>query len=86
MRRFDSFNLAPSETRRLLRDRLSRHLPSRQRMASKPPAVVAFRDESVLCLFQRLHVDCANSLDTARTTYEMDYSAAAGQPSWEDLV
>lgn len=86
MRRFASFNFAPSETRRLLRDRFSRHLPSRQYMASKPPAVVALRDESVLCLFQRLHVDCANSLDTARTTYEMDYSAAAGEPRWEDLI
>jgi len=86
MRRFASLNFAPSETRRLLRDRFSRHLPSRQPIASKPPAVGALRDESVLCLFQHLLVDCANSLDTARDTYETNYSVAAGEPSWDVLI
>jgi hypothetical protein len=86
MRRFSSFTYAPSETRRLLRDRFARFLPSPRPLANRPPAVVTLLDEAMLSLFMRLRVDSASSLKNAKAFYEEKYSATDGEPIWDALI
>jgi hypothetical protein len=86
VRRFSSLTHAPSETRRLLRDRFSRYLPSHHNTFNRPSSIVTLPDESVLYLFQRLRIDFANDTDSARSTYEATYSAANGELNWGELL
>ena len=85
MERFTSLSHVPAETRRLLRDRLRRFLPSYR----TPPAMVdraLLDDELVLGLLLGMHIDRESELNRARATYEANALADDGEPSFQDLI
>ncbi len=85
MERFTSLSHVPAETRRLLRDRLRRFLPSYR----TPPARVdraLLDDELVLRSLLGMHIDRESELNRARATYEANALADDGEPSFQDLI
>jgi hypothetical protein len=85
MERFSSLNHVPAETRRLLRDRLRRFLPSQH--TPRMQAERAFLDdELILRLLLGLHIDWESDLDSARSIYEAAATPGAGQPGFLDLI
>jgi hypothetical protein len=86
MRRFSSLSHVPIETWRLLRDRFARFLPSPPQVFETRPEVPTLADETMLRLLLRLEVHHANTINTARVSYEATYSPENGEPSWNELV
>jgi S1-C subfamily serine protease len=86
MTRFESFNHAPGETRKLLRERYERNLGvSRQQRA---PAQVeqVFEDELVLKLFQNLAIRSYDVPASARQFYEEAIKDTNGAPTLDELM
>ena len=85
MRRFSSLEHVPAETRRLLRDRLARFLPSHHSTFIRTAGRVTLSDESFLCLLLNLSIDFESDLERARTTYEAALPPHSNEPNLEDL-
>jgi hypothetical protein len=87
MTRFESFKHAPSETRRILRERLSRSLPvPRNGRLQNESENEAFDDESVLCLLQHLKIERNDSVGSAMALYDAACAKHDAQPSFDDLL
>ena len=86
MRRFSSLQYAPGETRRVLRDRLARYLPSRHRSSIQTAKGATLPDESLLHLLLNLSMDFENGLERAQATYEAALPPTSSEPSLEDLI
>ena len=69
MRRFSSLKYAPAETRRILRDRFARYLPSQHSTSSRTPKGVTLPDEVLLQLLLSLTIDFESDIARARVTY-----------------
>ncbi len=84
--RFMSLNHAPSETRRLLRDRFSRFLPSQH--SSSIPLVTQniLSDELMLHFLLNLRVDSNNDLERAKYLYSIELSRNNKGLSFEELI
>ena len=67
--RFTSLSHAPSETRRLLRDRFSRFLPSQHSSSVPPITQNVLPDELMLRLLSNLRVAFNNELEKAKNLY-----------------
>ena len=84
--RFASLNHAPSETRRILRDRFSRFLPSQH--SSSIPLVTQniLSDELMLHFLLNLRVDSNNDLERAKGLYRIELSENNKGLSFEELI
>ncbi len=86
MGRFSSLKYVPAETRRLLRDRFARYLPSRQSASIRTAKGVTLADESLLHLLLNLNIDFESDLERAKAAYKAALPPNSGEPSLEDLV
>jgi tetratricopeptide (TPR) repeat protein len=86
MERFSSLKHAPSETRRLLRERFARYLPSQNGFPFRAKRNVTFEDELLLRLFLSLQIDAESDFEKARNTYEAAFSPDSSEPSLQDLI
>src|SRR5436190_13860483 len=84
MPRFQSLKQAPSETRRVLRSRLPRNLPS-QNWANSSPDVPRVSDEAVLALLLQTEIRFGNDSETCRLIYEQARAGRVGAPAFDDL-
>jgi hypothetical protein len=85
MLRFSSLSTVPAETRRILRDRLERHLPSRHATPAHGPKQVMLGDEAMLCLLQNLEINCGRDVVNARAAYDNARLQAANEPDFDEL-
>jgi hypothetical protein len=86
MPRFSSLKHVPAETRRLLRDRFARYLPSQHSRSARTPKNGMLSDESLLYLLLSLNINFESDLERAQTTYESALPPNSSEPSFEDLV
>ena len=77
---------APAETRRLLRDRFARYLPSHHSTSIHPAKNVTLSDESLLHLLLNLSIDFESDLARARASYKAALPPNSSTPSLDDLV
>ena len=86
MVRITSLSYAPAETRRLLRSRLGRFLPTEQWRPVHSRQQTSLDDESILKLLLGLHIDFQNDEQNARAAYEASRERYPGAPPFDDLV
>jgi len=84
--RFTSLNHAPSETRRLLRDRFSRFLPSQHNSSIQLVTQNVLTDELMLRLLSNLSVVFNNDLERAKDLYRIELSKNNGGLSFDELI
>jgi len=86
MRRFQSIEYAPAETRRILRERLRRYLwthGTKPLNASKPGKLVV-SDEAALAILQSLQIQFASDAGSASEAYQTR-AESTGDPNWAEL-
>ena len=86
MERFSSLKQAPAETRRLLRDRFARYLPSQQNSQVRAAKKVTLPDEALLQLFLNLDIQFASEIESARATYMAALPPNSDEPNLEELI
>ena len=86
MPRFENLRYSPSETRRILREHLSRNLPPSQWRGVQSRNPSSLSDESVLKLLLNLSIDFGNDPEKARTTYEDLRRQHTSAPAFDELV
>ena len=86
MDRFSSLPTVPSETRRILRQRFNRSIPSPYTIPPEPIGVDNIPDEPMLQLLMGLNIDHAATLDRARSIYSDTQSLHPTEPSFNELV
>jgi hypothetical protein len=86
MQRFSSLKHVPAETRRLLRGRFARFLPSPQNAPFRAVKRVTLADESLLHLLLNLSIDFASDLERMRVAYEGALPANSSELSLDRLV
>ena len=86
MVRFSSLQTVPSETRRLLRQRFSRYIPTPHTIPPEPVGVDNVHDELMLQLLMGLTIEHAATLDRARSIYSDAQSLHPTEPSFNELV
>jgi hypothetical protein len=86
MPRFTSLKHSPHETRRILRERLGRYLPTSLWKAEQSQRGSVLTDESVLKLLLNLDIEFGSDVERARSTYETLRLSHAGAPPFEELV
>ena len=86
MDRFSSLSTVPSETRRLLRQRFSRSIPSAPTIPPEPIGVENVHDELMLQLLMGLTIEHGATLDRARSIYSDAQSLHPTEPSFNELV
>jgi len=88
MQRLSSLKHVPAETRRLLRDRFARYLPSQYSTSNRAGAAkgVTLPDELLLRLLLNLNIDFGSHLESARATYQAALPDNSSEPSLEDLI
>ncbi len=84
--RFTSLSHAPSETRRLLRDRFSRFLPSQHSSSVPPITQNVLPDELMLRLLSNLRVAFNNELEKAKNLYGDELLKHDGGLSFDELI
>ena len=86
MSRFPSLEHVPSETRRVLRDRLVRHLPCRDVQSLGPTKSIDLPDESLLCLLQHLTIRCASEITAASAAHARGRESGSTEPALSELI
>src|SRR5579859_4030004 len=86
MTRFSSLKQVPSETRRLLRDRFVRYLPTHRGSLARVPSSFTMHDESMLLLLLNLSIEFESDLERARAAYERALSPNSSEASLDDLI
>ena len=86
MQRFSSLKHVPAETRRLLRGRFARFLPSPRNASFRAVKSVTLADESLLHLLLNLSIDFASDLEKMRVAYEGALPANSSELSLDSLV
>ncbi len=88
MRRFASLKQVPAETRRLLRDRFSRYLPSRYGSSVRPGkgGTLVLADEILLHLMLNLRFEFGNDFQRVRAEYESAIAQSSVEPALDDLL
>ena len=86
MRRFSSLKNNPTETRRILRDRFARYLPSDNTASIRTPRSVTLSDESLLQLLLNLTIDFASVVERAHAAYTAALPPNSGEPSLDELI
>ena len=76
----------PTETRRTLRARFARHLPSDNPAHSPVAKDVTLSDELLLQLLQSLTIDFESDLENANASYSADVSPSSAQPTLDQLI
>ena len=85
MTRFSSLKHVPAETRRLLRDRFARYLPSERTTTTNPSRTVKLSDELLLQLLLNLQIEFGSDFAKARERYVAAISPDSSEPSLEEL-
>jgi hypothetical protein len=83
--RFRSLEYSPYETRRILRDRLRRFLPTERWNLQHPRQRVSLTDESVLKLLLELAIEFQSEEQTSRAVYETAREQQTSAPAFDDL-
>jgi len=86
MPRFSSLEYAPSETRRLLRERLQRRLGSEPVVQAPGRATLALDDEAMLRLLQSLDIKTGDEWGCALETYQGAPASDGAEPRLEDRL
>jgi tetratricopeptide (TPR) repeat protein len=86
MQRFSSLKHIPAETRRLLRDRFRRYLPSPPNASIRAVKSVTLADESLLYLLLNLSIDYESDFERVRVTYERALPPNSSELSLDSLV
>jgi len=86
MPRFDSLGYTPSETRRILRDRLRRNLSTSRNERALQRAAFSLTDESALKLLLDVEIRFEGDVATARANYEALRLVHPGAPEFDQLV
>src|SRR6202008_3983441 len=86
MRRFSSLQHVPAETRRILRDRFSRYLPSQFGEAVEPTRGKLVPDEVLLHLLLNLTIIFESDLEKAKATYAAALPPDSTEPSFEEVL
>ena len=86
MSRFPSLEHVPSETRRLLRDRLVRHLPYSDVQSLGPTKSIDLPDESLLSLLQHLTVRCPSEISAASAAHARGRESGSTEPALSELI
>jgi hypothetical protein len=86
MLRFSSLDSVPVETRRILRDRLTRYLPWHRSQLMPNRKQVMLGEASLLNLFLHLHADFESDLDRACATYHASRPEGLPEPSLNELI
>jgi len=83
--RFRSLSYSPYDTRRVLRDRMRRFLPTGEPNPRQSPQPGWLTDESVLTLLLHLSIEFQNDEQSARTAYETLREQHPSAPPFDDL-
>jgi hypothetical protein len=86
MRRFSCLKHVPAETRRILRDRFARYLPSQHSTSSLTPKGITLSDELLLQLLLNLTIDFESDFESAGATYAAALPPNSSEPGLEELV
>ena len=86
MPRFPSLEYAPSETRRILRERLQRQLGTEPGGHAPAPNGQVLDDEAMLRLLQSLDISFGNDWARTRRTYQAALPSNGSHPSFEDRL
>ncbi len=86
MTRLSSLAYNPSETRRLLRDRLPRFLGTPNNTVSPTIARALIKDELLLDLMLGMNIEFARDAERARTIYEAALPENSNEPSLSTLI
>lgn len=86
VQRFPSLQHAPSETRRVLRDRLQRFLGHEAQTMAPGNDAPEIADEDMLRLLQSLEFECGNEIANVTAAYEAAVPPGEDQPTFAELV
>ena len=86
MQRFSSLKHNPAETRRILRDRFARYLPSDNTASSRMSRKITLSDESLLRLLLNLTIDFASDVERAHAAYTAALPLNSSEPSLDELI
>ena len=86
MRRFSSLKYNPAETRRILRDRFVRYLPSHNTSTCHSTKEITLSDESLLQLLLNLSIDFGSDFKREITNYIATLTPNSNEPKLEDLL
>jgi hypothetical protein len=86
MRRFQSLNHVPVETRRILRDRFARYLRAQFSEAVEPTRGALLPDELLLNLLLNLEVDFESDVERAKAAYAAALPENSTEPSFDEAL